>query len=61
MDKDNNKSIKSEQTRQVIEDEEYGYSFIPELDMWLDIDTQKENAVKLSKMTNDVKGEKRKK
>lgn len=53
MDKKKNNSRKNNNTNKIIAKEEYGYSFVPELDMWLNIDLQKENADKFSKLTND--------
>ena len=55
MDKKHKSYNKNEKIKELIEDEEYGYSFVPELDMWLNIDLQKENAAKFSTLTNDNK------
>lgn len=53
MDKKDKINSKNKKKKDLIENEEYSYSFVPELDMWLNIDLQKENANKFSELTND--------
>ena len=49
MDKKNNKERKTYKKgiKQVSNDEEYGYDFIPSLNEWLNIDEQKENVKRI--------------
>lgn len=60
MDKNNKITKKNEEFKNRFGEDEYAYSFVPELDMWLNIDKQKEDAIKFSKLT-DIKYNKKNK